>query len=470
MTASPHPPMVHGLPPLTARLEPWMEELLADPDAVADLVARYGSPVNLLDFAPFARNVADLLAPCTAHRVAARVFVARKANKAVGLVDAALAGGHGVDVASYDELRVCLERGVPGSDLVVSAAVKSPALLRLAVDHGAAVSLDNADELAALRRVTTEAARPARVALRLAVQDASVPPTRFGLGAEQWAALAASGGLDGQQVEGVHFHLNGYSAPDRVVALRAAVELVDTLRAGGHPVAWVDMGGGVPMSYLVDRGQWRDFWQRLAAQEGDEVTWRGDRLGMVDPSAARPSPATYPFWQSPVRGAWLDQVLSAAGPGGTVAELLRSRDLTLHLEPGRAVLDGCGMTVAEVAFRKTSSDGVPLVGLHMNRTQVRSTSADFLLDPIWLRPSTAGEPGAATDGFLVGAYCIEEELLARRRFHFPRGVACGDLAVFPNTAGYLMHIVESASHQLPLARNLVRGPAGFSPDPADRVG
>ena len=29
--------------------------------------------------------------------------------------------------------------------------------------------------------------------------------------------------------------------------------------------------------------------------------------------------------------------------------------------------------------------------------------------------------------------------------------------VFPNTAGYLMHILESASHQIPLARNVVVG-------------
>jgi diaminopimelate decarboxylase len=38
---------------------------------------------------------------------------------------------------------------------------------------------------------------------------------------------------------------------------------------------------------------------------------------------------------------------------------------------------------------------------------------------------------------------------------FPSGVAVGELIVFPNTAGYLMHILESSSHQMPLARNVV---------------
>jgi diaminopimelate decarboxylase len=113
---------------------------------------------------------------------------------------------------------------------------------------------------------------------------------------------------------------------------------------------------------------------------------------------------------------------------------------------------------------KTRSDGVPLVGLAMNRTQCRSTSDDFLVDPVLLRRSAAGEP---VSGFLVGAYCVEDELILLRRLHFPRGVAPGDVIALVNTGGYLMHILESASHQIPLARNLVRGPEGFALDRID---
>ena len=125
------------------------------------------------------------------------------------------------------------------------------------------------------------------------------------------------------------------------------------------------------------------------------------------------------------------------------------------MEPGRSLLDGCGMTVARVEFRKQRSDGTWLIGVAMNRTQMRSTSDDFLVDPLLLRPAGAGEPTEAIEGYLVGAYCIERELISWRRFSFPHGVAVGDLIAFPNTAGYLMHILESASHQIPLARNLI---------------
>ena len=107
-------------------------------------------------------------------------------------------------------------------------------------------------------------------------------------------------------------------------------------------------------------------------------------------------------------------------------------------------------------FRKQRGDGTWLIGLAMNRTQCRSTSDDFLVDPLLIRPAASGEAGTgAIEGYLVGAYCIERELLTWRRLSFPEGVAVGDIVVFPNTAGYLMHILESASHQIPLARNLV---------------
>lgn len=149
--------------------------------------------------------------------------------------------------------------------------------------------------------------------------------------------------------------------------------------------------------------------------------------------------------------------------------MLKERGIRLRCEPGRSLLDGCGLTLAEVAFTKTRSDGLPLVVLHMNRTQCRSTSADFLLDPILIHSQTPRREREVVSAFLVGAYCIEEELILRRRFEFPGGVTKGDLIAFPNTGGYLMHIIESASHQLPLAGNIRWNDQRWAPDDIDSM-
>ena len=440
----PGPQAAHGIPPLTARLKPWAAELSADPAACRDLIAEFGSPVNVLDPSPMLDNVAELVDAGAQMGVDTRIFFARKANKALVFVDTVRDAGHGVDVASERELAQVLGRGVPGERIILSAAIKPDRLLELAIANGVTVS---ADSRAELDRISALAgSRRARVAPRVAPDPASLPPTRFGERSGDWAEHL-SGPVDGVDIVGLHVHLHGYAAADRATALRECISLVDALLDAGHAPDFIDLGGGVPMSYLDDADQWRGYHSaRQAVLDGyaRPFTWKSDPLH-----------TTYPYHQSPVRGGWLKQVL-----GDGIAQEMLARNLRLHLEPGRSLLDGCGLILAEVAFVKTRSDGLPLVGLAMNRTQCRTTSDDYLVDPIHVTDAADGEE---VEAFLVGAYCIEDELILRRRIRFPKGVRAGDIIAIPNTAGYFMHILESASHQIPLAKNVV-WPAGVLDD------
>ena len=448
-----------GAVPLRGRLEPWHEHLAARPERIAGWMATHGSPLNLIDPTPMGRNAAELTQAASARGLDLRIFFARKANKALALVDEATRLGLGVDVASEQELRQALQRGVAAEDIVVTAAIKPRALLELCAESGAVVVIDNLDELRLVSEVASSLREPARMALRLAPTPPSgAAPTRFGMTAGELAALDELSSTE-LTVTGVHFHLDGYSAEHRVAAIGESLSVADVLRDRGHPVAFLDMGGGIPMSYLESAAEWEGFWaehERAARGDGTQVTFDGHALGK-----------TYPYHQAPIRGDWLGLILDARLANGTVAEELGARELELRMEPGRALLDGCGMTVARVEFRKQRADGTWLIGLAMNRTQMRSTSDDFLVDPLLIRPPTHGEPTAAIDGYLVGAYCVERELISWRRFRFPDGVAVGDLVAFPNTAGYLMHILESASHQIPLAQNLVVRNGEASLDPID---
>jgi diaminopimelate decarboxylase len=174
---------------------------------------------------------------------------------------------------------------------------------------------------------------------------------------------------------------------------------------------------------------------------------------------------------------WLAGILDApSGTGrGTLAEELRARELVLRCEPGRSLLDGCGLTVARVEHRKRHRDGSWSIGVAMNRSQCATSKPDHAVDPILLRTGVCSPgPGRppSMEGYLMGTYCTESDLLSRRRLRFPHGVARGDLVVFPNTAGYLMHFVETRSHQFPLARNLVVGGRDLdwiTPDPIDEI-
>jgi diaminopimelate decarboxylase len=118
------------------------------------------------------------------------------------------------------------------------------------------------------------------------------------------------------------------------------------------------------------------------------------------------------------------------------------------------------MTVARVAFRKQDLNGDWLIGLEMNRTQMFSSSADFLLEPtvIYKEKPTANDE--SVKAFFVGAYCLEQEFLLKRKIKLEKLPAIGDAVCFPNTAGYMMHFFESEAHLFDLAENLVFNDAG----------
>ena len=441
----------YGLPPLTGRLEPWAEDLFHHPEQLQHAIDEYASPLNILNPDPLVRNCRQLTQAGERHGVDVRVFFARKANKALTFVERVRDEGHGVDVASYRELSQVLATGVPGERIILSAAIKTDQLLQLAIDNNVTISVDTCGEFD--RIIALAGDSDVRVAPRLAPDPQRFMPTRFGERSEIWLAYLSQPHPH-VQVAGLHLHLHGYSAQDRIDALHEATDLIKELRVAGHAPEFIDMGGGVPMSYLDDADQWDNFKQALHAQNQCEIapfTWKADPLKNF-----------YPFHQSPVREQWLEEVLGSPA-GAKVGEL----GLRLHVEPGRSVLDGCGAIIARVAFVKERSDGLPLVGLEMNRTQLRTTSDDYLVDPVHipLGKAAASEP---YEGFLVGAYCIEDEVIMRRPIFFPQGVQVGDLIAFPNTAGYFMHILESASHQIPLAKNLVAHAGELTLDAIDR--
>ncbi len=475
-----------GIVPLTARLEQWQIDLFERPKDISTWLDLHGSPLNIIDPAPMARNSAELEDVARRFDLDFRIYFARKANKALALVDAAHDLGLGVDVASEQELRQVLGREVPADDLVVTAAIKPTRLLELCLESGATVVADNSDELDLLVRLAQRSKNATPVALRLAPRVTQQwLETRFGLPFEN-AVAAGDRYRDGlgdsvPGIAGVHFHLDGYLAGDRVAAIAEALELVDALRERGHRPGFIDIGGGIPMSYLESESEWRSFWvehKNSLLGEREALTFDRHGLGLTSHGGeivGRPS--LYPYFQRPVRAEWLAQVLSASlkvgGVPTTVADAIRSRRLQLRCEPGRSLLDGCGVTAARIEFRKQRLDGTWLIGLEMNRTQCRSTSDDFLVDPLLLRPHerVPAENTGQIEGYLVGAYCIERELITWRRLSFPAGVEVGDVVVFPNTAGYLMHILESSAHQIPLALNLVARPEGTATlDPIDAPG
>tara|TARA_R110002049_G_scaffold305056_3_gene501147 strand:- start:102458 stop:103828 length:1371 start_codon:yes stop_codon:yes gene_type:complete len=442
-------------------------------------VQTLGSPLNVLSVAPFQRNIRRLDAIATERDLDFRVYFARKANKCQEFIHAARDSNAGLDTASLAELEQCLQAGVSPQRLICTAAVKDLELLSRCVESDVVVAVDNNDELDHIASVAAASNVSAKIALRISGfrHNDQKLHSRFGFDIDQLLSAAKRCTSIPVSIVGLHFHLDGYCAHQRISALRQLLPIVDELREQGQPVEFIDMGGGFPMSYLSDPSQWELFWKEHESallMNRDPVTYRNHSLSKTVANGQVVGKANcYPYYQTLTSESWLSLILDAEYPlpqtfdekqatsgaldanESSIADALRARSLQLRCEPGRSLLDGCGITVARIEFRKQHPDGYWFIGLSMNRTQCRTGSDDFLVDPILLRHDAAPQQGEQEMcGYLVGAYCTESELLTLRQLRFPAGVQVGDLVVFPNTAGYLMHFLESRSHQFPLAENV----------------
>lgn len=448
-------------------------------DALQSLIDDHGSPLNIHCIEPFHENISKLNKVAADREIAFCVYFARKANKCLGFVDAARKFGCGVDTASPQELKQVLDAEVDPSKIICTAAIKETDLLSQCVEKKVTIAIDNEEELIQARRVAEAANLRASIALRISgfTHRDSILQSRFGFRVDEFDRIVAMLGTPGSSMDlhGLHFHLDGYNADHRISALQQLLPLIDQARMAGHPIRFIDMGGGFPMSYLDSAEEWHSFTQehdRALSGQRSPITFDNDGLGKIAVAGEVHGKANvYPAYQELIQERWLAKVLDAPFESGTLANALRKRSLELRCEPGRSILDGCGMTIARVAFRKRHTNGEWLVGLAMNRTQCRTSHAEFMVDPLLIRNQN-GENADHPDikGYLVGAYCMESEFIFRRRMRFPQGVEAGDLIMIPNTAGYFMHFVESRSHQFPLAKNFFVSPedtVSAVPDPID---
>ncbi|MDF1656247.1 MAG: Y4yA family PLP-dependent enzyme [Verrucomicrobiales bacterium] len=452
-------------------MEPWLLEAVAEEGSgLHAKVAEYGSPLNLIEPSVFTDNLRVFQTLGSRHLNQFSIYFARKANKALSFVSATMQEGAGLDVASHEELDQALGLGFPPGKIICTAAVKSQALIQACVDRGVVIAIDSDDELQKVEAASVDQkVEPAQVALRVGgfTVDGKKLFTRFGFEIDRVVDDVQSFGSlarwmsAGMQIRGLHFHLDGYDYLQRAAAIHQSTQVIDELRRLGHELEFVDMGGGFPVCYLEDESEWLGFLeQHRSALRGERppITHRNHSLGYhVEGEMVYGKPKLYPFYQESAKEGWLERILRE------VAESLNERNLELRCEPGRALLDGAGATVARVEFVKHFEDGRNYIGLAMNRTQCRTSSEDFLLDPLLIRSRIVEEDYNELSGYLVGAYCTESELILQRKIKFPKGVKAGDLLALPNTAGYFMHFLESRSHQFPLAKNLLAGLGALDP-------
>jgi diaminopimelate decarboxylase len=450
-----------GLTPLAG---PVAAALLAEPAALGALVGEYGSPVNVVFPQVLASNAAAFTELLSAYRIGHRVFYAHKVNQSRALLTAALHAGLDVDVASAGELANARDCGF-AADRIEATGPKGDALLRSVLD-GVTINVDNLWELG---RITELANRRIPVLLRM---TGGRRISRFGIAPVEFAQALdlVCEHPDRVDLLGVAFHLDTGDVGEKARAVEQALELIEAAYARGLTPRVLDIGGGFRQAYLADADTFdayvRELKQGLAGQ-GPGMAWGGYTFGYHHDrqGALRGTPVFHRYTGTQPGTESLRELLDMPLPGDrTIAQVLQENLLELWIEPGKALADHAGLTVATVQFSKPASDGSLLVNLDLSRDDVTPSDQEVMLDPVVVYRGAAGDYDDRPCGvYLAGNLCLERDMISNHLIRLPRLPVPGDLVVFVNTAAYQMDLSASQALMHPRLAKIaaVRRDDGF---------
>jgi len=321
------------------------------------------------------------------------ISYAMKANSNQAVLTTLAELGAGMDVVSEGELRRARAAGVPGERIIFSGVGKTLAEMNLALDENIfCFNVESEPELEALSRVASGRGAVAPIAIRVnpdvdARTHAKIATgkseNKFGVPISRARDVYAyARTLPGLSVHGVDMHIGSQVTDlepfDDAFALLA--EFVQALRADGHSIDHLDVGGGLGIAYRNDNNP-------------------------------PPSPEAY---------------------AKVVAKRTAALGCQVILEPGRAIVGNAGALIASVIYlKKGENKRFVIVDAAMNDL-VRPTLYDAHHE---ILPVREPEPGAyLMRSDVVGPVCESGDYLALDR-DLPE-LAAGDRLAVMSAGAY----------------------------------
>ncbi|HET7169416.1 MAG TPA: hypothetical protein VFI69_09445 [Candidatus Limnocylindrales bacterium] len=233
------------------------------------LAREHGTPLFAYDRRRFAENARAMQAAFAPTGLPFRLRFALKANPLPEILsvlrDLGTPGSPasvGIDACSPGEVERALACGWQADEISFTGTNVSDRDLDVLLAHGIHLNLDAISQLERYGR----RAPGTRVGLRIdpatgagynrQLEYSGARPTKFGVGLERLDDALAAVARHDLAIDTVHFHAgSGWLAdglPGFEAALPAAVEAVERLRAAGHPVEEVNVGGGLGVPARAD--------------------------------------------------------------------------------------------------------------------------------------------------------------------------------------------------------------------------
>jgi diaminopimelate decarboxylase len=365
--------------------------LHAEDVAIPDIAASVGTPFYVYSAATLTRHYrlfTEALSPLP-HQVCFAI----KSLSNIAVLKLLGDLGAGMDVVSGGEYRRAKAAGVPGSRIVFSGVGKTREEMRLALEGGIRqFNLESEPEMRALSEVATSMGVVAPVTVRVNPDvDAKThekiatgkSDNKFGIpisrASEVYGEIAR---LPGLKVVGIDVHIGSQLTDLQPFeeAFKKVASLTETLRAEGHVIDRLDLGGGLGIPYTRS-------------------------------NEAPPLPTDY--------GAMIKRTVGHLG-------------CEIEIEPGRLISGNSGLLVAGVIYVKNGEGRDFLILDAAMNDLVRPSMYGAHHDIVPVVEPTLASPPLAYD--VVGPVCETGDTFAKGR-GLPQ-LAEGDLVAFRSAGAY----------------------------------
>ena len=366
-------------------------QLFAEDVPVAEITASVGTPVYIYSTATLLRhfNLFDQALAGMPHLVC----FAMKSLSNVAVLRVLGQAGAGIDVVSVGEYLRAKAAGVPGERIVFSGVAKTREEMRIALEGGIRqFNVESEPEMEALSEVASALGVVAPIAVRVnpdvdAKTHAKIATgkseNKFGIPiAKARDVYARAAALPGIKIVGIDVHIGSQLTdlePFRL-AYRKVAALTEALRADGHQIERLDLGGGLGIPY--ERS-----------------------------NAAPPLPEDY---------------------GRMIAEEVGHLGCEIEIEPGRLIAGNAGLMVSEIIYVKEGEGRDFLILDSAMNDLVRPAMYDAHHDIVPVVEAAAGAEQRPYD--VVGGICETGDTFARGRMMPP--VKAGDLVAFRSAGAY----------------------------------
>ncbi|AUR06552.1 diaminopimelate decarboxylase [Phaeobacter inhibens] len=365
--------------------------LYAEDVPVAEIAATVGTPFYLYSTATLLRHfhLFDDALKGMDHLVC----YAMKAASNQAILKTLAQAGAGMDVVSQGEYLRAKAAGVPGDRIVFSGVGKTQDEIRTALSGGIRqFNVESEPEMDVINAVALELGMVAPITVRVnpdvdAKTHAKIATgkseNKFGIPiarAREVYARAAS--LTGLKVIGIDVHIGSQLtelAPFEL-AYQKVAELTEQLRADGHDIHRLDLGGGLGIPYTRSND-------------------------------TPPLPVEY--------GAMVQRTLGHLG-------------CEIEIEPGRLIAGNAGIMVSKVIYVKSGEDRDFLIIDGAMNDLIRPAMYEAYHDIVPVIEPSAGVEQRAYD--IVGPVCETGDTFARHRDMPP--LEAGDLVAFRSAGAY----------------------------------